>query len=66
MASPDKGSRTPLTCECCGATDGIEHEAVMGVAVDPDTMLCLYCQPCPQCHQTGTACTDQVCYSRTR
>lgn len=53
------GAKTkPLTCRCCGMGDGVTVGGVTGVAVDPSTMLCLYCQPCPDCGQYGTACYD--------
>ena len=51
-------------CVCCLQIDGVRD----GVEVDPQSGLCLYCQPCPECGQMGTACTDDganvICYGR--
>ena len=51
----------PRTCSCCLATEGVEREGVVGVEVDPDSGLCLHCQPCPSCHRYGTDCSDWHC-----
>jgi hypothetical protein len=48
----------PRTCTSCDATEGVEHEGVTGVAVDPASGLCLHCQPCPYCGMTGLGCWD--------
>jgi len=57
-----------IRCASCLAVDGVEHEGVVGVEVDPASGLCLYCQPCPECGQLGTACWDDgaqvVCYGK--
>lgn len=49
--------RAPLTCVCCGVTEGDRDRD--GVAVDPTSGLCLFCQPCPYCHRFGTDCDDE-------
>lgn len=48
----------PLTCISCLWTEGVERRNVIGAAVDPHTMLCLHCQPCPYCGRTGSACDE--------
>jgi hypothetical protein len=52
-------------CVCCLQTDGFRG----GVEVDPSSGLCLYCQPCPTCGETGSPCYEDgagsvVCFGK--
>lgn len=53
----DARRRQPVCVSCLTADGDVTRD---GVAIDPDTGLCLHCQPCPRCGRMGTGCDDDA------
>jgi len=49
-------------CESCQIPSTCEG----GLEVDPDTGLCLACQPCPDCGRSDTDCDFSMCRTLDR